>query len=51
MAILDQDTSTGLKTEELIINMGPQHPSTHGVLRLVITTTGELVTKCVPVIG
>ncbi len=31
------------ETEELIINMGPQHPSTHGVLRLILTLTGETV--------
>ena len=33
MSISDIET-TGLKTEDLVINMGPQHPSTHGVLRL-----------------
>ena len=51
MAIADKSVGTGLKTEELVINMGPQHPSTHGVLRLIITTTGEIITKCEPVIG
>ncbi len=51
MPITDQDISTGLKTEELMINMGPQHPSTHGVLRLKIHTKGEIITKCEPVIG
>lgn len=40
-----------LKTDELLINMGPQHPSTHGVLRVVITTDGEIVKKSVPEIG
>lgn len=50
-AITDQDISTRLKTEELVINMGPQHPSTHGVLRLIISTTGEIINKCEPVIG
>jgi NADH-quinone oxidoreductase subunit D len=40
-----------LKTDELLINMGPQHPSTHGVLRVVITTDGEIVKKAVPEIG
>ena len=34
-------TNDDLKTDELLINMGPQHPSTHGVLRVVITTDGE----------
>ncbi|MGQ9729898.1 MAG: NADH-quinone oxidoreductase subunit D [Candidatus Zipacnadales bacterium] len=43
--------TTALATEELIINMGPQHPSTHGVLRLVLTLDGELVVDCVPHIG
>lgn len=51
MAITDQDIGTGLKTEDLVINMGPQHPSTHGVLRLKITTHGEIITSCQPVIG
>jgi NADH-quinone oxidoreductase subunit D len=37
--------------ERMIINMGPQHPSTHGVLRLVLTLDGETVTEIRPVIG
>ena len=40
-----------LKTEELLINMGPQHPSTHGVLRLVVQTDGEMVRETWPQIG
>jgi len=40
-----------LRTEEMLINMGPQHPSTHGVLRLVLRTDGELVLEVVPHIG
>jgi len=40
-----------LRTEEMLINMGPQHPSTHGVLRLVLRTDGELVLEAVPHIG
>ncbi|MBI3964305.1 MAG: NADH-quinone oxidoreductase subunit D [Chloroflexi bacterium] len=35
----------------MIINMGPQHPSTHGVLRLVLELDGEEVVNCTPVIG
>ncbi|HYB72051.1 MAG TPA: NADH-quinone oxidoreductase subunit D, partial [Candidatus Sulfotelmatobacter sp.] len=35
----------------MTINMGPQHPSTHGVLRLVLELDGEVVVKCVPHIG
>jgi len=38
-------------TETITINMGPQHPSTHGVLRLVLELEGEIVLKCVPVMG
>jgi NADH-quinone oxidoreductase subunit D len=41
----------GLRSEEMILNMGPQHPSTHGVLRLVLTLEGETVVQCTPVIG
>jgi NADH-quinone oxidoreductase subunit D len=37
--------------EKLVVNMGPQHPSTHGVLRLVLTLDGETVTEIRPVIG
>ena len=45
------DTSEGIKSQEMLLNMGPQHPSTHGVLRLVLTLEGETVTDCTPVIG
>src|SRR3954453_12279814 len=38
-------------SETLTLNMGPQHPSTHGVLRLVLELDGETVVKCVPHIG
>jgi len=40
-----------LKTEEMILNIGPQHPSTHGVLRLEVVTDGELVVEVVPHLG
>ncbi|GCE14062.1 NADH-quinone oxidoreductase subunit D [Tengunoibacter tsumagoiensis] len=45
------DTSEGIKSQEMLLNMGPQHPSTHGVLRLVLSLEGETVTNCTPVIG
>ena len=41
----------GLKSQEMLLNMGPQHPSTHGVLRLVLTLEGETIVDCTPVIG
>ncbi len=37
--------------ETMVLNMGPQHPSTHGVLRLVLELDGETVVNCVPDIG
>ncbi|MBN1302342.1 MAG: NADH-quinone oxidoreductase subunit D [Melioribacteraceae bacterium] len=40
-----------IKTEQLILNMGPQHPSTHGVLRLEVELEGEVVTKVKPHLG
>jgi NADH-quinone oxidoreductase subunit D len=40
-----------LGEERLVVNMGPQHPSTHGVLRLVLTLDGETVTELRPIVG
>lgn len=40
-----------LKTEEMIVNIGPQHPSTHGVLRLEVVTDGEIIVEVVPHLG
>ena len=40
-----------LRADTMTINMGPQHPSTHGVLRLILTIEGETVVKVVPDIG
>lgn len=42
---------TELRTKELTINLGPQHPATHGVLRLVLDLDGETVVKCTPHVG
>jgi len=39
------------KTEEMVLNMGPQHPSTHGVLRLELELEGELIINVKPHIG
>ena len=40
-----------LKTEEMVLNMGPQHPSTHGVLRLELQLDGEIISDVIPHIG
>ena len=40
-----------LTTEEMILNIGPQHPSTHGVLRVILELDGEVITRAEPVIG
>ena len=40
-----------LRTDELLLNMGPQHPSTHGVLRVIVITDGEIVKEARPEIG
>lgn len=41
----------GLKTDAVIVNLGPQHPSTHGVFRMVVTLDGETITDLKPVMG
>src|SRR4026208_549543 len=43
--------SKDFSTEEMILNIGPQHPSTHGVLRVILELDGEVITKAEPVIG
>jgi len=40
-----------VRTDEMLVNMGPQHPSTHGVLRLVLRTDGEVVSEVEPHVG
>ncbi len=52
--ILDEDQRIiefDVRTDEMLVNMGPQHPSTHGVLRLVLRTDGEIVSEMEPHIG
>jgi NADH-quinone oxidoreductase subunit D len=44
-------TGAGLDTADMVLNIGPQHPSTHGVLRLRLVLDGERVVSCDPVIG
>ena len=44
-------TEKSLKTDRMILNFGPQHPSTHGTLRIIMELDGETVTKATPEIG
>lgn len=44
-------SASGLRSEEMILNLGPQHPSTHGVLRLEVLLDGEIIKEVVPHIG
>ena len=37
-----------LGTQEMILNIGPQHPSTHGVLRIILELDGEVITRAEP---
>ncbi len=39
------------ESEQMVVNMGPQHPATHGVLRVTVKTDGEVVLDCEPMIG
>src|SRR5580765_1126305 len=45
------DEDIDVQSEEMLVNMGPQHPSTHGVLRIVLRTDGEMVLDAVPHLG
>ena len=45
------ETLPTLRTEELLLNMGPQHPSTHGVLKVILELEGERLVKSTPVMG
>lgn len=45
------EVDSDVETEEMLVNMGPQHPSTHGVLRVVLRTDGEMVLEATPHIG
>jgi NADH-quinone oxidoreductase subunit D len=42
---------TAESMEEMWVNMGPQHPSTHGVLRLLLKLDGEVIRECIPYLG
>ena len=47
----ESEESSRISTTEMTLNMGPQHPATHGVLRLVLDLDGETVVKCTPYVG
>ncbi|MGY0232631.1 NADH-quinone oxidoreductase subunit D [Longispora urticae] len=51
MTELTVGVGAGLDTADMVLNIGPQHPSTHGVLRLKLTVDGERVVTCEPIIG
>jgi len=48
---LSATSTREVRQETMIINMGPQHPSTHGVLRLLLELDGETVISCTPIVG
>jgi NADH-quinone oxidoreductase subunit C/D len=48
--LIKEDTSD-LDTEQIVVNLGPQHPSTHGVFRMVVTMDGETIVDLKPVMG
>ena len=50
-ALLAEVQTEAPEDQTMIINMGPQHPSTHGVLRLMLELQGETVLRCKPIIG
>lgn len=47
----EPDAASGKRREELLLNMGPQHPSTHGVVRVVLELDGERIVKATPDLG
>ena len=52
--VMDKDTVAMFEDpleNDMVLNMGPQHPATHGVLRVLLRLDGETVVKCVPELG
>src|SRR6478736_9884275 len=49
--ILEVPVAEGSRDQHMVLNMGPQHPSTHGVLRLVLEIDGEIIVRVYPEIG
>lgn len=53
-ALMDGDTSVSFEDaleNDMVLNMGPQHPATHGVLRVLLRLDGETIMKCIPELG
>src|SRR5437588_3274890 len=50
-AVAAQEELQDIQGEKMVLNMGPSHPVTHGVLRIVLELDGEIITKAVPEIG
>jgi NADH dehydrogenase I D subunit len=48
---VETEERLGYDTKDLVLSMGPQHPATHGVLRLILELDGEVVIKCTPHVG
>ena len=49
--MVEAKTNENIRTQEYFINMGPQHPATHGVLRLLLSIDGEIIKKVDPDLG
>ncbi len=51
LAQYETEDESGFKTDHLVVNMGPQHPSTHGVFRVAVVLDGETIVNLKPVMG
>jgi NADH-quinone oxidoreductase subunit D len=49
--VVDRSEDEDVQGEKMVLNMGPSHPATHGVLRIVLELDGEIITKAVPDVG
>ena len=50
-AAAPSDELQDMQGEKMVLNMGPSHPSTHGVLRIILEMDGEIITKAIPDVG
>lgn len=51
VSVQELNNGEALKTDRLVVNMGPHHPSTHGVFRMIVTLNGETIESLEPVMG